>query len=105
MTHSLNRPSSHAHFLIKETAEAMGHELYDTMMSNDSWYKFWKKKNPGLSSKALEELFVRNNLSKLLPQARATLAQMLRNSHDERLKETIYEALTLDATLARGRVH
>jgi hypothetical protein len=104
MTRS-NRPSSHAHFLVKETAEAMGHELYDTMMSDDVWYNLWKKKNPGLRPKELEELFVKNNISKLLPQARATLAQMLRNSHDERLKETIYEALTLDATLVRGRNH
>jgi hypothetical protein len=105
MTRLPNRPSSHAHFLIKETAEAMGHELYDTMMSDDLWYGLWKKKNPGLSRRALEELFVKNNLSKLLPQARATLAQMLRNSSDPVLKEQIYDALILDATLVRGRTH
>lgn len=100
-----NRPSSHAHYLVKETAEGMAHELYDHMMQDDKWYDFWKKKNPGLNSKQLEEVFVKRNLSILLPQARATLAQMLRGSEDGALKETIYEALLLDFTLVRGREH
>lgn len=97
------RPSSHAHFLIKETAEAMAHELYDTMMSDNRWYDYWKAQNPGLDTKQLEDAFVRRNLSRLLPQARATLAQMLRGSNDDALKETIYDALLKDATLVRGR--
>lgn len=100
-----DRPSAHAHKLVKETAEAMAHELYDTMMKDDFWYNYWKKANPRIASqpRQLELAFVRKNLSKLLPQARATLAQMLRDTHDESLKETIYEALLLDATLVRGR--
>lgn len=100
------RPSAHAHKLVKETAEAMAHELYDTMMKDDFWYRYWKKSNPRIADqpKQLEMAFVRKNLPKLLPQARATLAQMLRTTPDEKLKETIYEALILDATLVRGRV-
>lgn len=81
----------------------MAHELYDTMMQDNLWYDLWKKKNPGKNAKALEQAFVDKNLSLLLPQARATLAAMLRNTMDPKVEEEIYEALTLDATLIRGR--
>lgn len=82
----------------------MAHELYDTMMSDDKWYRMWKFRNPGLVGKALEQAFVDKNLPIMLPQARATLAKMLRDSSDPKTQEAIYEALTLDATLIRGRV-
>lgn len=101
---SQNRPSSHAHRLVHETAVAMAHELYDTMMQDNAWYRIWKQSNPGLDKKALELRFVEKNLSRLLPQARATLAGMLRTTQDENMKEEIYEALVLDATLIRGRM-
>lgn len=81
----------------------MAHELYDAMMRDDSWYRYWRKQNPGLDNRALEARFVARNISKLLPQARATLAQMLSNSADRELKESIYDALLLDNTLIRGR--
>lgn len=99
-----NRPSSHAHWMVRDTAVAMAHELYDTMMSDDKWYRMWKFQNPGLTAKALEQAFVDKNLGILLPQARATLAKMLRTSTDTKTQEAIYEALTLDATLVRGRM-
>lgn len=97
------RPSKHAHWLVRDTAVGMAHELYDHMMHDDLWYDLWKKRHPGKNAKALEQAFVDKNLSLLLPQARATLAQMLRNSMDPALEAEIYEALTLDATLIRGR--
>lgn len=97
------RPSSHAHWLVRNTAVEMAHELYDTMMTDNEWYKVWKKQNPGLDKSELETRFVERNLSQLLPQARATLAGMLRTTVDERLKEEIYQALILDATLVKGR--
>lgn len=102
----MNRPSRHAHKLVRETAVAMGHELYDVMMQDDMWYNRWRRANPELSSAALEEKFVRANLGKLLPQARATLAAMLRgpvNSAVDIDKELIYDALLKDSTLVRGR--
>jgi len=97
------RPSAHAHKLVAATAEAMAHELYDTMMQDNEWYRIWKARNPEMGAKELEEEFVRKNLSRLLPQARAVLAAMLRNPGNEGLKEEIYEALVLDASLIRGR--
>lgn len=100
-----DRPSSHAHYLILETAEAMGHELYDTMMRDDWWYDYWKKQNPGLEGKELEERFVKRNLSKLLPQARAAVTRYMVECQDESLKQTMYEALLLDNTLIRGRTY
>lgn len=108
MIHSRDnfRPSAHAHHLVHETAVAMAHELYDTMMRDDHWFKYWKKENPGLGRAALEEAFVERNISKLLPQARASLARLLTSGGiDELQKEEIYDALLLDATLVRGRDH
>lgn len=99
------RPSGHAHFLVKETAVAMAHELYDTMMQDNEWYRVWKLQNPGCNAKKLEKRFVDKNLARLLPQARATLAGMLRTTGDEAIQEQIYEALVLDGTLIRGRMH
>lgn len=98
------RPSKHAHKLVYETAVGMAHELYDVVMLDDEWWKCWKQLNPGASPKELEARFVKKNLPKLLPQARATLAGMLRTCPDEELANEIYEALLLDNTLIRGRV-
>lgn len=97
------RPSRHAHYLVRDTAMEMAHELYDTMMHDDVWYRMWKFQNPGLDPAQLEEAFVNKNMGILLPQARAVLARMLRDTKDPKLEEEIYEALTLDATLIRGR--
>lgn len=97
------RPSAHAHWLVRNTAVEMAHELYDTLMADNEWYKTWKKQNPSLDRAELETRFVEKNLAGLLPQARATLAGMLRTTMDERLKEEIYQALILDATLVKGR--
>lgn len=95
------RPSNCIHPVILETATAMAHELYDTMMQDNEWYKSWKHANPGASAKALESRFVKRNLDRLVPQARATLASMLPTISDESLRQTIYDALLLDATLVR----
>lgn len=96
--------TAHAHKLVHETAVAMAHELYDTLMHDNRWYSRWKKQNPDLGPKALEARFVAKNTAKMLPQARATLAKMLGMSgYDEKTKETIYEALILDKQLQRGR--
>jgi len=98
-----NRPSSHVHKLVHQTAVEMAHQLYDHMMMDNRWYEQWKRANPGLSSRGLADRFVAKNLSKMVPQARATLAGMLRTCSDESIKEDIYEALLLDRTLIRGR--
>lgn len=100
-----DRPSSHVHKLVRETAIGMCAELYDTMMSDNEWYKEWKRVNPRISDqpKQLFARFLAKNLSKLVPQARAILAQMLTTTTDPALREEIYNALLLDNTLIRGR--
>lgn len=98
------RPSSHAHYRVYETAVEMGHQLYDHMMMDNQWYAQWRAANPELKGQALEARFVAKNLRLLLPQARAAMAALLRTTNDEVMKEEIYEALCLDATLVKGRV-
>lgn len=98
-----HRPSKHVHKLVHSTAVSMAHELYDVMMLDNIWYGLWKRQNPGIGAVGLADRFVARNLSRLVPQARATLAGMLRTTTDECLKEEIYEALLLDNTLIRGR--
>jgi hypothetical protein len=92
-----------AHKLVAETAMAMAHELYDTLMSDNLWYEAWTAQNPGLGPKALEARFCAKNQQRLLPGARATLAGLLREPIDPGQKEVIMEALLLDATLRVGR--
>jgi hypothetical protein len=91
--------------MVKETAVAMAHELYDHMMQDNGWWQAWRSQWPGLTGPQLEEKFVARNLAALVPQARAALAGMLRTTADETVKESIYEALVLDATLIRGRAN
>jgi hypothetical protein len=94
----------HAHEQVAETAKEFAHELYDALMRDDVLYAEWKRQHPGVSSKRLEELFVKKNYSKCIPAARATLALML--SHpgtDPEVKVKIHEALVLDSSLVRGR--
>lgn len=98
------KPTTHTHWRVKETAVAMAHELYDHLMMSNVFYTAWKIRNPGMDAKQLEEEFVAKNLARLLPQARATLTQMLTTCQDDDLREEIYNALLLDATLVRGRV-
>lgn len=91
------------HKLIMVTAIEMCHELYETMMTVNTWYDAWKKQNPGASAKAMQARFVRKNLVFVVPQARATLAGMLAMPIDPKQKEEIYEALLLDSTLTQGK--
>lgn len=97
-------PKAYAHRTIRDTAVAMAHELYDTMMTDNVWHKAWKSANPDAGAKALESRFVNKNLPRLLPFARATLGQMLGNpTTPEVLKNQIYEALLGDNILTYGR--
>lgn len=95
--------TKHAHKLVVETANEMAHELYDTMMQDDKWYTHWKTQYPGVSAKGLEYRFVQRNLPRLIEGARVVLAGMLAGPAPQVLKDQIYEALVLDATLKRGR--
>jgi hypothetical protein len=100
----IGRPSGSAHELILATARAMAHELYDVTMQNNEWYALWRSWHPeGTTAAELEASFVRRNTPRLLAGARTVLAGMLRTSPDPALRETIMDALLLDATLTRAR--
>lgn len=91
------------HKLVLETARSMANSLFEVVMLNNEWYDGWKKARPGQSERALRAAFVAKHTVRLLPSARATLASMLTSTPDAALKEEIYEALCLDATLKQGR--
>lgn len=97
------KPKSHAHWYVRDTAIAMAHELYEMLMLDDKQYKVWKNRYPDRPAKFLEERFVSLTYPTLIEQARAALAGVLATTMDDDLKATIYEALLLDATLVRGR--
>ncbi len=97
---------AHCHFLIKETAQGICHELFDQLMQDDMLFGLWKKRNPGLTTKQLEAKFVAKMWGKpeALQGARATLATMLNHPIDDVLKNQILDALVLDNSLKFGRV-
>ena len=100
-----SRGSAHAHKIIASVAREAANELYDELMRDNGLRAAWKAKYRGYSEKRLRAVFVARNWGKCLPLARATLARLLVTSPDEALKESVYEALCLDATLMRGRGH
>lgn len=97
------RRQTHAHRDVAKVAQEAANELFDTVMSNNLVYEAWKAKHPGASAQGLRKAFVRDNWAKCLPLARATMARMLSEPIDDRLKESIVEALALDQTLMLGR--
>lgn len=97
--------TAHAHKLIDETAREMAASVYEELMKKNDWYARWRAKNPDAGPKALQYRFVMKVYPTLLENARAILAGMLNTSPDERLRETIAEALLLDNTLVAGRRH
>lgn len=97
------RPSAHAHRQVARTAKALAAEMYDKFMHDDALAAAWRAKNPGATPRELELRFVRRNLAKCLPVARAIMAQILVTSSDDALKRSIHEALVLDRSLIRGR--
>lgn len=94
----------HAHNMVASVAVNAAYELYETLMGDNVMYDAWKRKHPGKSAKALALLFVRDNVERCIPIARATLAGLLTSpTLSEEHKESIVEALALDATLMKGR--
>jgi hypothetical protein len=97
----------YAHKLVRDTAVAMAHELYDTVMQDNQWWSEWQKQNPGASRRALERRFVNKNLPLIVPQARAALAKCLQEGQapglTEAQKDQILEALALDNQLVEAR--
>jgi len=93
------------HAKVMEIAKAAAGELYESMMGNDSFYKLWKKQNPGASDKQLVQRFIDKNWGSCLEFARATLTEMLRRPDvAEEMKDEIMVILEQDYTLRHRRV-
>jgi len=95
---------AHAHPLVAEVACEMANAVFDEAMSKDNeMWRTIKANNPGKSMEAIRRHFVKWLAPDLLDDARTTLAQSLSSNLSEALKERIYDALTRDAVLSRGR--
>jgi hypothetical protein len=93
------------HAKVMEVAKAAAGELYESMMSNDAFFKAWKKQNPGMGPKQLEARFIEKNWGSCLEFARATLTVMLtRPDVAEEMKEEIMLVLEQDQILRHKRV-
>jgi hypothetical protein len=97
------RPEQHAHELVASVAQGIMHEIYDQFMQDNKGYREWRDQNPDLNSKQLEDLYVATRWGLAIPAARAALTMRMQQTLDESEKDTIMEALVLDATLRRGR--
>jgi hypothetical protein len=96
---------AHCHKLLASVAVNCAAELYENLMSDNVLYKAWKDQNPGLTSNQLARKFISKNWGQCLGIARATLARLLESpTISVEYKETIMEALVLDASLMKGRV-
>jgi hypothetical protein len=93
----------HVHKLIRATAIEMAASLYSDVMRDNRIYAEWKRVCPELTPTMCEAMFLELMWPKLIPKARATLAQMLGGNHSEELKQTIYAALIDDNGLVVGR--
>lgn len=93
----------HVHRLIAETARELCLVTYENVMSHNEVRKQWKEAHPGASELGLQSAFVKKYLSGHLAAAKTTLAGMLGQPIDEKLKQTIHDALVKDASLTRGR--
>ncbi len=102
------RKISHCHKDVAKVAKGLCAASYEMCMGGSNLvYKEWKRQNPQIAEnpKRLLLAFVNRNWGKYIPAARATMARLLTSPIDESAKERIMEALTLDATLIRGRVN
>lgn len=94
----------HVHKYVAKVAQEAANEHYEVLMgASNELFAEWKRQNPGANDAELRKRFVVKHWGKYVEFARATLARILATSTDDHLRETIYEALCLDATLMRGR--
>jgi hypothetical protein len=82
-------PQKHCHILIADTAKEMAGSLYEELALDDLFYKI----NPS------QKAFIASQWGKFVPQARATLAQMLETDISDSLKLQIEDALIKDNAL------
>ena len=92
-------PTVVCHKMVRAIAIEMAGALYDDVMKDNKIYEGWKRVCPDLTPTVTEALFIEMLWPKLVPQARATMAQMLGTALSEDLKRPIYEAILQDNAL------
>lgn len=97
-------PGQHCHELIRSTAIEMAGELYDIMMKNNTQYNEWKRLHPELNAVQLEIRFIELKWPELIEDARTTLTSMLTMPVDQKLKDSIFDALLKDNALRHSRM-
>jgi len=86
-----------AHYMVAKVAREMAEELFELWASHNEVYRAFEGKKG-------RRRFIDRVAPTLFEDARQTLAAMLgRDDVDQRMKDDIYEALTLDAELRAAR--
>ena len=93
----------HAHEAVFAQAQELTLSAYEALMAENEIWEAWRQSHPGMSRRGLERAFLAKFTFRFVAAARAMMAARLVSAIDEGEKEAIYEALTLDATLTRGR--
>ena len=89
---------------IAQVAKGMANEVFEeAMLKDNELFRDMKRCNPHRTTEQLRVAFVRVLSPRLVEQARATLAAMLRTNISEDLKSEIYDALIRDASLRKVR--
>lgn len=76
------------HKLIRETAEAIAAEAYESMAHDNAFFAEWPKRRA----------FVRKNWLMFVDHARDSLLQILGGDYPDAMKQPIYDALTIDGS-------
>lgn len=90
------------HVRVAEVARAAAGELYESMMSNNDFFKIWQNQNKGCNAKELEKRFIDANWQRCIEFARMTLTVMLTQPQiADSMKDEIMEILEQDQSLRR----
>ena len=92
--HYSTRNVPRAHYLVMKTAREFAGELHEVY--SGKWPDFHK-------AYPSQNAFVRKYWPAFIEEARATLARLLGENIDEKLKKEIYDALIRDQSLAPTR--
>lgn len=99
--------SAHCHKRIAQVAKEAAANSYEELMHDNVLFSVWKAKNPSIAHdpKRLRQHFVNLRWGWYIDLARTTLALLLREPIDDKIKEEIVDILAKDSTLIRGRVN
>lgn len=93
----------HAHNAVYVQATELCMSAYEALMEQNEIWEAWLGSHPGFSRRHLELAFLKKFTFRFVAPARALMAARLQGPLDDSVKDAIYEALVLDATLLRGR--